>query len=241
MEDISVRIARLKLRLRGCVPFCISVKKRKYYYRQFTRDHKRVQERIQDERLAQDLKDYAYKKEQKSQLRALWAQVSPENLKTVRSRVRFYLDHGLPADPTDESEFYTTKEHNVYLDGTIRRSKTEIIISLLLTLLGIPYRYEPLWEIPGGGRCFPDFVFQDMTAWEHLGKMSDEKYRADQEIKFEKYGRIRYDKSTNLLLTGEHYNQETHTSYIDLREFVKKLVEFRKISVRKARKLLKKS
>ena len=154
---------------------------------------------------------------------------------------RQYLDHGLPADPTDESEFYTTKEHNVYLDGTIRRSKTEIIISLLLTLLGIPYRYEPLWEIPGGGRCFPDFVFQDMTAWEHLGKMSDEKYRADQEIKFEKYGRIRYDKSTNLLLTGEHYNQETHTSYIDLREFVKKLVEFRKISVRKARKLLKKS
>lgn len=241
MEDIAVRIARLMLAIRQCVPYCISRKKHKYYYKQYMKNNKRVQERIPPDELEQTLKAYQQKKKLKAQLHTLKSQVEKGERQTVRSRVQFYLDFGLPVDPTNNAEIYTERKNNIYLDGTPRRSKTEIIISLLLLLLNIPCQYEPCWEVPGYGFCLPDFVLPDMTVWEHLGMMNNEQYRRDQERKLEMYAQLHYEKSTNLLLTGEQHNRDAHSSYIDLRDFIKKLVEFNLISVRKARKFLKKT
>lgn len=241
MEDIAVRITRLVFAIRQCVPYCISRKKHKYYYKQYMKNNQRVQERIPPNELEQTLQAYQQKKKLKTELRALKSQVAKEERQAVRSRVQFFLDFGLPTDPTSSAEIYTERKSNIYLDGTPRRSKTEIIISLLLLLLQVPNQYEPCWEIPGYGFCLPDFVLPDMTVWEHLGMMNNEQYRRDQKRKLEMYAQIHYEKSTNLLLTGEQHNRDAHNSYIDLRDFVKKLVEFKLISVHKARKFMKKT
>ena len=61
------------------------------------------------------------------------------------------------------------------------RSKSEVIIANLLHARGIEYRYEEPLEIDGLTK-YPDFTIEDDNTgrtyyWEHLGMLSDERYR----------------------------------------------------------------
>lgn len=65
--------------------------------------------------------------------------------------------------------------------GEAVRSKSEVIIANLLDAAGVDYRYEEKLEI-GGVTKFPDFTIDDDDTgvkyyWEHLGMLSDERYR----------------------------------------------------------------
>ena len=100
-------------------------------------DHKRKQKFIPSKDVKQALADFARKQELKRQLKALQASVPCEEIQDVRARVRFFTQFGLPRDPFDPEQVKPRNEPNVYLDGTTRDSKSEIIISLLLELLKI--------------------------------------------------------------------------------------------------------
>ena len=65
--------------------------------------------------------------------------------------------------------------------GEAVRSKSEVIIANLLHARGIEYRYEEPLEIDGLTK-YPDFTIEDDNTgrtyyWEHLGMLSDERYR----------------------------------------------------------------
>ena len=65
--------------------------------------------------------------------------------------------------------------------GEAVRSKSEVIIANLLDAAGVDYRYEEKLEIDGVTK-FPDFTIDDDDTgvkyyWEHLGMLSDERYR----------------------------------------------------------------
>jgi ATP-dependent DNA helicase RecQ len=72
-----------------------------------------------------------------------------------------------------------TYETNV--PGLVVRSKSEVIIVNILQQFEISFRYEePLHA--GGEKRLPDFTFGDVENaryWEHLGMLSDAKYRDD--------------------------------------------------------------
>ena len=90
-------------------------------------------------------------------------------------------------------------------DGTITRSKSEALIIDLLNMKGIPYVYDyPLYL--GNKLKWPDFIIFDRKnnrelLIEHLGKLSDEGYRIDQEDKLGLYIHEGYVPNVNLLLT----------------------------------------
>ena len=88
------------------------------------------------------------------------------------------------------------------------RSKTEIIISDILTDLSIPYLYEFPIYLRGKGWVFPDFMVLNVRLrlvryWEHLGKMSDPEYCAENLDKILHYERNGIFPGTDLIITHE--------------------------------------
>ena len=243
MEDIAIRIAKLMQEIKQCVTYSISAKRSKgtqktQYYYQYTKDHKRKQKLIPSKDVKQVLADFARKQELKRQLKALQASVPCEEIQDVRARVRFFTQFGLPRDPFDPEQVKPRNEPNVYLDGTTRDSKSEIIISLLLEFLKITYYYNTELQTRDGSYRKPDFILKNQILWEHLGKMDDASYAVVQRQKLKEYRALGIDK---LMFTTEIYNPEKKTSVLNLQEIVKKFVEFQLISTRLARSLFRRT
>ena len=91
--------------------------------------------------------------------------------------------------------------------GETVRSKSEVIIANLLYEKGIYYSYEKalfLDNMP----VHPDFtIIHPYTGrlwiWEHLGMMSDNKYKEAWKHKKERYRKAGITENTNLILTYE--------------------------------------
>lgn len=95
-------------------------------------------------------------------------------------------------------------------DGTVTRSKSEALIINLLNQKGIPYVYECPLQL-GNKRIWPDFVIWDRKhnrelLIEHMGRMDDYNYRADQTDKLGLYIQEGYVPNVNLLLTFDDKN-----------------------------------
>ena len=243
MEDIAIRIVKLLQEGRDCVTYSISAKRSKgkqktQYYYQYTKDHKRSQKLIPSKEVKQALAAYAHKQEVKQQLKTLQASVPHDEQHSVRARIRFFMQYGLPRDPFDPKQMKPCDEPNVYLDGTTRDSKREMILSLLLELLKTTYYYNIELQTRDGSYRKPDFILKNQILWEHLGKMDDASYAAVQRQKLEEYKALGIDK---LMFTTEIYNPEKKTSVLNLQEIVKKLVEFQVISTRQARSLFRRT
>jgi hypothetical protein len=70
------------------------------------------------------------------------------------------------------------------MKGERMRSKSEVIIANLLNSLEIPYKYECPVILENGATIHPDFTILNKRTrkiyyLEHLGKMGQEKYAAD--------------------------------------------------------------
>lgn len=93
-------------------------------------------------------------------------------------------------------------------DGTMVRSKSELVIANLLADLGMPYEYERPLEgeiIPGTIR--PDFSFEtpagDVIVWEHLGMLGSRTYQNAWEWKREWYSQNGFEDGRNLFTTHD--------------------------------------
>ena len=65
--------------------------------------------------------------------------------------------------------------------GELVRSKSEKILADLFNRHGIPYVYEPEFELDNGYYIYPDFALLNVKErrtiyWEHFGKVNDEDY-----------------------------------------------------------------
>ncbi len=77
-------------------------------------------------------------------------------------------------------------------DGTLVRSKSEVIIADALVANGIPYSYEAPFVGDDGTQRLPDFTIEDAATgelylWEHLGMLSVPKYKKSWERKVKWY------------------------------------------------------
>ena len=87
------------------------------------------------------------------------------------------------------------------------RSKSELLITMVLSKYGIPYRYEcALWA--GDRYIYPDFtILHPITGqvyyWEHFGLMDDEKYSQEAFDKLRRYNANGIVPAINLITTYE--------------------------------------
>ena len=91
--------------------------------------------------------------------------------------------------------------------GVRVRSKSELLITMVLSKYGIAYRYEcALWV--GDRYIYPDFtilhpVTGEVFYWEHFGRMDDEGYSQDAFEKMKRYNSNGIIPSVNLITTFE--------------------------------------
>ena len=121
------------------------------------------------------------------------------------------------------------KTRHVAADGTAVRSKNETIIYNMLLSYGIPFRYECGIELRNdvgiAHQVFPDFTIMNrmggLIAYEHLGLLSESRYRTNLIEKLALYEQSGYSLLNNLFITMD-YNGEIDTEAIDkmITEFI---------------------
>ena len=107
-------------------------------------------------------------------------------------------------------EYSTKYEETLIYKGTqgkMLRSKSEVIIDMLLYENRIPFRYESKL-ILGGIEMYPDFTVRhpvtgEMFYWEHFGLMDEESYRNNACSKIRLYCENGIIPSINLITTYE--------------------------------------
>lgn len=91
--------------------------------------------------------------------------------------------------------------------GTLVRSKSELLIAMMLDKYGVPYKYECMLETPAGPH-FPDFTIMHPKSkriylWEHFGLMDDSSYAASAGNKIGLYMQMGYIAGDTLIMTFE--------------------------------------
>lgn len=102
--------------------------------------------------------------------------------------------------------------------GRMLRSKSEVIIDMLLYENHIPFRYESKLVL-GGIEMFPDFtarhpVTGETFYWEHFGLMDDETYRNNACSKIRLYCEYGIVPSINLITTYETKQHPLDVSHV---------------------------
>ena len=113
-------------------------------------------------------------------------------------------------------------------DGTMLRSKSELVIANMLADLEIPYDYErPLRGEVVAGTIRPDFSFEtpagDVIVWEHLGMLGAQSYRDAWNWKLSWYRENGYEEGRNLFTTRDRENGGLHSD--DIIDVVEKIAD----------------
>jgi hypothetical protein len=113
-------------------------------------------------------------------------------------------------------------------DGTMLRSKSELVIANMLADLEIPYEYErPLRGEAVAGTIRPDFSFEtpagDVIVWEHLGMLGAQSYRDAWNWKLSWYRENGYEEGRNLFTTRDRENGGLHSD--DIIDVVEKIAD----------------
>ena len=113
------------------------------------------------------------------------------------------------------------KEQLIYKSssGNIVRSKSELMIDMLLYMNKIPFRYECALQL-GELTIYPDFtilhpVTKELYYWEHFGKMDDSNYCKNACIKLQTYCANGIIPTVNLLTTFETKEYPLDTDRIE--------------------------
>lgn len=127
----------------------------------------------------------------------------PEPSTPTPQPLQFTLDEWLALSEWNDPRITNGYRHKNH----VFRSKSELIIAQLLEALGLEYKYEPK-IILGGVERRPDFaVFCPETMRyfliEHLGLLSDTRYRMDAITKMEEYDKAGLRDGLDIIYTSE--------------------------------------
>ena len=121
-------------------------------------------------------------------------------------------------------EYVSCKKHeeNLVFTGTQGkkvRSKSEVIIDMLLYKYQIPFHYEERLAL-NGFEMYPDFTIRhpltgETMYWEHFGLMDDEVYRNNVYQKMKRYCENGIIPSINLITTYETNDHPLNVDYIE--------------------------
>ena len=172
------------------------------YYHQYYENARRIQKYIRKADEPHMLQQLQLRRQLLSELRAL--QLNRQERQALRrwrkqERERKKAQERLRKRPHPERCVHYASW------GEYVRSKSEILIGLLLERRRIPFRYEKGLEL-GRKRIHPDFTFYaggKEYYWEHLGLWEDESYRRNWEERKALYEQYGIEEGRELLCTKE--------------------------------------
>ena len=114
---------------------------------------------------------------------------------------------------------YSTVNRDLIYNGVYYKSKSELLIAMLLTSLGIEFKYEVTLQM-GMHRVYPDFMIRrprdgKLFFWEHAGKIADDDYVVKLFGRLEDYHDIQLNLWDNLILTFDGEDGGIDMDYID--------------------------
>ena len=117
-----------------------------------------------------------------------------------------------------KSVFHEEQLTSTASDGTLRRSKGELLIGTKLDHCKIPYRYEALAHPDLPYR--PDFTIRrprdrKIIFWEHLGLVNDRDYMETNKRKLSAYERVGIVPWDNLIITYDQADGGINEKLID--------------------------
>ena len=123
----------------------------------------------------------------------------------------------------EEYEHCKKYSENLIFKGTqgkMLRSKSEVIIDMLLYKYHIPFRYEAKLELCNEIEIYPDFTMRHpqngkIIYWEHFGLMDDEVYRNNACNKIRLYCENNIIPSVNLIATFETKNYPLDIGHVE--------------------------
>lgn len=114
---------------------------------------------------------------------------------------------------------YPEKLIHKSISGNMLRSKSEVLIDMLLYMNQIPFRYECILQL-GSITMYPDFTIRhpktgDFYYWEHFGLMDDTSYQKKTAAKLETYITHGIIPSIHLITTYETKDVPLTTNSIE--------------------------
>ena len=105
------------------------------------------------------------------------------------------------------------------ISGNIVRSKSELMIDMLLFMNRIPFRYECILQLEDNA-LFPDFTIMHPTTgklyyWEHFGMIDNPGYCKNFSSKIQLYTSYNIIPSINLIMTFETKEHPLNTTIIE--------------------------
>lgn len=127
-------------------------------------------------------------------------------------------------EPYAKSERYPEGLVHTAVSGNRVRSKSEVLIDMLLCKRRIPFRYECLLQL-GEISVYPDFTIRhpetgELFYWEHLGRMDDPHYASQAYSKLQLYASNGIIPNINLIITCETKEHPINT------EMIEKIIEY---------------
>ena len=104
--------------------------------------------------------------------------------------------------------------------GILVRSKSEAIITMLLHMYQIPFRYECALQL-GESTVFPDFTIRHPQTkqyyyWEHFGMMDNDSYSTKALSKLRLYTANEIFPSIQLITTYETKDQPLDSAFVEM-------------------------
>ena len=194
----------LEAKIAPLPPGNLVIRKQRYGAQQFYRDGKRVQVYIPRKDLPMIKALYAEKAVLTSRLKVVTAQINTHSVRERRKAEALWR-HKKKAFQLARAKPYGDQYRHYTLHGEYVISKSEVILADYLYLHRIPYEYEKPLPLENT-TYYPDFtlfVNDKVYYLEHLGMLTDAKYRSDWRRKRLAYNRNGIIEGVNLICTRE--------------------------------------
>ena len=119
----------------------------------------------------------------------------------------------------EEQNTYKKEERRHYYKGVYFRSKSEVLVAMVLDSNGLEYKYEVALHI-NGRTIYPDFVIRrkrdgKIFIWEHFGLIFSEEYRQKMYRKLEDRHEAGFNIWDNLLMSFDSVEGSIDVDFIE--------------------------
>ena len=162
--------------------------------------------------------EYLFRDELKRQLVAI-----EQNIPLLKRMIKCYrpltvVDSTWDSIEEQQNSFHEEQRVHIY-QGVAYRSKSEMLIAMVLTSYGIEFKYEGKIYV-NGRYIYADFVIKrpkdgKIFLWEHFGKMQDNDYRHKNLNRIEEYHQAGFYLWDNLIASFDLGKNSINMDYID--------------------------
>ena len=119
----------------------------------------------------------------------------------------------------EEQNTYKKEERRHYYKGVYFRSKSEVLVAMVLDSNGLEYKYEVALHI-NGRTIYPDFVIRrkrdgKIFIWEHFGMIFSEEYRQKMYRRLEELHEAGFNPWDNLLMSFDSIEGSIDVDFVE--------------------------